>query len=372
MSTPVIKVASPADIPSAAERGAKALREGKLVALATETVYGLAAAADKPNALERLREIKGRPNRPFTVHLPDPAAVSRYVRPIPPAAGRLIRRAWPGAITLLLETSGRLADDDLDRAGLHDVLCAADVIGLRCPDEATTSATLSAVPSPVVAASANLAGGPSPRTAGDVLASLDGKIDLVIDSGPAKVGADSTIVRFGPEGWEVVRTGPWDEGMIRKAVRRRIVFVCTGNTCRSPMAGGLAKMILADMHGCRVGQLRDHGVEVITAGVSAGRGAPATPEAVEAARALGADIARHRSRPLSRELTRSADMIFCMTEHHVADVLRAYGSVPGEKVKRLDIDGDIPDPIGGGAEIYNRTAQRIVKAVQERMSKEML
>ena len=371
MPTHVIKVSSPADIPSAAERGAAALRAGKLVALATETVYGLAAAADKPHAVERLRAIKGRPNRPFTVHVPGPEAVSRYVCPVPPTASRLISAAWPGPITLLLETSGRLAEDRLARAGLHDVLCAANVIGLRCPAEPTASATLAAVESPVVAASANLAGGPSPTTAQDVLAALDGKIDLVIDSGPTSLGTDSTIVRIGPDGCEVVRTGPWDLKMIRKAIRRKIVFVCTGNTCRSPMAGGLAKMILAEMHACRVGQLRDHGVEVATAGVFAGPGAAATGEAVEAARALGADIARHRSRALSAELADSADMMFCMTERHVSDVRHAYPSVAAEKVKRLDTGGDIPDPIGGGAEIYRRTAQCIVKAVRERMSKEM-
>ena len=368
MSTRVIKVAGAKEIPSAARRGAKAIRAGKLVAFATETVYGLAAAADRPEAMERLREIKDRPNRPFTVHLPAPAAVARYVHPSPPEACRLISRAWPGPVTLLLETGGKLAEDGLDRAGLHDVLCSGGVIGLRCPDEPTAAATLSAVSAPVVAASANLAGGPSPRTAADVLAALDGRIDLVIDSGPARLGADSTIVRFGPGGWEIVRSGPWDEQAVRKAIRRRIVFVCTGNTCRSPMAGGLAKRILAEMHGCRVGELRSRGIEVSTAGVFSGAGARATPQAVQAAKALGADISRHRSKPVSDELIGSADVVFCMTQGHVTQVRHAVPSAAG-KVKRLDSRRDISDPIGGGLEIYLQTARQIADAVRERLSK---
>lgn len=370
MSTRVIHVASPAEVAPAARRGAKALKAGKLVAFATETVYGLGAAADRPKAVKRLREIKSRPERPFTVHLPDPAAVGRYVRAVPPEARRLISRAWPGPITLLLETGGRLAEDQLDTAALHDVLCSRSVIGLRCPDEPTAAAMLSAVAAPVVAASANLAGGPSPRTAQDVLGTLDGQIDLVIDSGATPLGADSTIVQFAPGGWEVLRTGPWDEKMVRNAIGRKIVFVCTASTCRSPMAAGLARMILGEMHGCEVAELPGRGIEVAAAGVFGSGGARANPHAVQAARALGADITAHRSGPLTKDLTDSADVIFCMTEHHVDQVRRAVPSAAG-KIKRLDSSGDIPDPIGGGLEIYSRTAQRIADALRKNLSKEI-
>jgi len=370
MDTRVIKVSSPDDVARAAAKGARALRAGKLVAFATETVYGLAAAADNADALERLREIKARPARPFTVHVGSAEAVERYVRPVPSKARRLIARAWPGPVTLLLPTGGDLADKTLQKSGLHSVLCSENVIGLRCPDEPVARAMLGRVSSPVVAPSANLAGGPSPQTAAEVLAALDGRIDLVIDSGPARLGTDSTIVKFGESNWQIVRAGPWDEKDVRRAVKRTFAFVCTGNTCRSPMAAGLAKVILAEMHGCRVGELRSRGIHVVSGGVCACDGARAAPDAVQAAKALGADIARHRSRALDAETVDSADAIFCMTEHHAAQVRRAVPDA-AEKIKRLDMRGDIPDPIGGGQEVYRRTAERIVAALRESLDKEL-
>ena len=370
MNTHVIKVRSADDVAAAARRGAEALGAGKLVAFATETVYGLAAAADSAEAMERLRDIKARPSRPFTVHVGEAGAVGRYVAAIPSEARRLMARAWPGPVTLLLSTAGTLAESALQKQGLYPVLCSEGFIGLRCPDEPVAVAMLGAVASPVVAPSANLAGGDSPRTGEEVLAALDGQIELLIDSGPTRLGVDSTIVKFDGTDWQIVRAGPWDQRAVRGAVKRTFVFVCTGNTCRSPMAAGLAKMLLAEMHDCRPGELRSRGIEVVSAGVCAHNGGRATPEAVQAAKALGADIARHRSRVLDAETVESADAVFCMTAGHAAAARRTAPSA-ADKIKSLDSDGDIPDPIGGGLEIYRLTAERIVAALRKCLQKEL-
>jgi len=370
MDTRVITIDSPDHVGPAARKGAAALRAGKLVAFATETVYGLAAVADNAEAMERLRELKARPKRPFTVHVSGAEAVKRYVSPIPSEARRLIARAWPGPVTLLLPTGGELAEAALQEGGLHSLLCSENIIGLRCPDEPVALAMLGQVTSPVVAPSANLAGEPSPRTAREVLASLDGQIDLVLDSGPTQLGADSTIVKFDQANWRIVRAGPWDEKDVRRAIKRTFAFVCTGNTCRSPMAAGLAKVMLAQMHDCRVGELRSRGINVVSAGVSAYDGARATTEAVHAAKVLGADIARHRSRALDMETVDQADTIFCMTQHHADHIRRAVPEL-AEKIKRLDLRADIPDPIGGGLEVYRHTAERIVAALRDSLDKEL-
>jgi len=371
MSTRVIHARSKADTAAAAARGARALRAGKLVGFATETVYGVAAAATKPKAMERLRELKSRPKRPFSVHVGRPEDVKRYVGSLPADAQRLIDRVWPGPLTLLLRTGGRLADESLQAAGMHEVLCSDETIGLRCPEGELCRAMLCGVKAPVVAPSANPAGKRSPREAKEVLAYLDGRIDLLIDTGVTKYGRDSTIVKFDADGWKIVRRGVLDARTIRRILKRTILFVCTGNTCRSPMAAGLARKILAERLGIPVARLPDKNVEVVSAGVWAADGQHATPEAVRAARNLGADIAKHRSRKLTIELINDADLIFCMTDYHVAEVRRLSDS-SDRKIRRLDYEADIPDPIGGGADVYRKTAERIERAVITGLDREAL
>ena len=347
-STEVIKVTEPSQVQAAADAAAGALRAGKLVGFPTETVYGIAAVASNAETMQRLRDLKDRPKHPFSVHLGRPEEVGRYVAKMPPAAGRLIQNIWPGPVTLLMEAGGPLADESL---------CSDGVIGLRCPDDAVAAAMLSAVDEAVVAPSANLAGEPSPRSADDVLASLDGRIDLLIDHGPTPCGADSTIVRFSGLRWDVVRSSAVSDDDLRKAMRFRAVFVCTGNTCRSPMAAGLARHLAAERIGCSVDDLEGQGVEIISAGVFAAADNPATPEAQQAAARLGADLSSHRSRKLSTKLIKSADMILCMTQSHVDSVCRMQASAVGKT--RLLGGEDVPDPIGGGIDVYDLTADRL-------------
>ncbi len=356
-STRMIQARCAVEIASAAREAAQALRAGQLVGFATETVYGIAAIASQATAMERLREIKNRPSRPFSVHLGRPQDVERYVADIPTDARRLIRKAWPGPVTVVLPVGGRLADSDLQKAGLYDVLCRDDLIGLRCPHEPLAEAMLSAVSEPVVAPSANPAGAPSPRNADDVRQSMNGQIDLLIDSGPCRYGKDSTIVSFASGQWALVREGVLGERSIRKLLHRTYLFVCTGNTCRSPMAAGLGAKLLAEKLGCAVSQLADRGVRTLSAGVFASGGAHATPEAIQAAGRLGVDISAHRSRKLTKELIHSADVVFCMTRLHLVETLRLAGSASADI--RMLCDEDLPDPIGRGVGVYEQTARRI-------------
>ena len=356
---------------AAAAAGAEALRAGKLVGFPTETVYGIAVDASNAAALQRLRDLKDRPARPFSVHLGRPEQLSWYVRQVPDEARRLIERAWPGPVTLVLAVEGGLARDDWNTPQLAEALCYEGFIGLRCPSAPASIAMLSQVDAPVVAPSANLAGQPSPRSGRDVIDALDGRIDLLLDAGPTELGTDSTIVRITPGDIQVLREGAVSPRAIRGLIRRRILFVCTGNTCRSPMAAGLARKRLAERLGVRTSQLGDRLIEVISAGAFAADGAPATEEAVRAAAALGASIGRHRSRRLTAELIRSCDVVFCMTQGHVDQVLRlAPGQ--GDKIHLLDGDRDIADPIGGGGDVYLTTASQIDRALRTRMDEGQL
>ena len=148
------------------------------------------------------------------------------------------------------------------------------------------------------------------------------------------------------------------------ALRRTILFVCTGNTCRSPMAESIAQALLA-------ARKTEDGTEVVvgSAGVMAGRGMPATPEAADAAAAHGGDLSQHRSRGLTPDLVAEAEVVFAMTASH-ADAVRAMLGRSGasdEKIRLLDADSDIPDPIGGPPAVYRDTADRIRAAIETRI-----
>ena len=369
VSTPIITHSNDAEAARAAGKGAEAIRAGKLVGFHTETVYGVAALATDPGAMERLRRLKSRPKRPFSVHLGAAGEVRRYVADPPARARRLICRAWPGPVTVVLPTGGRLAERTLQQSGLHAMLCADDMIGLRCPDSPVAQAMLTDVGRPVVAASANAAGRPPPRTAEEVIAEMDGRIDLLIDSGPTRYGKDSTIVRFGRTEWQVVREGVCDARMIGELLRETWLFVCTGNTCRSPMARGLAGKMLAERLACKLGELICKGFELVSAGAFAADGGRASPEAVQASAELGVDISAHRSQRITSELIKSADMVFCMSDMHVSEVLRLVASA--DKVRLLDRQAQIPDPIGGGVEACRRSARQIQRALKEYFDEEL-
>jgi protein-tyrosine phosphatase len=355
--TRVIRIPDDATIDEAARTAADACRDGKLVAFPTETVYGIAALATNDETMGRLRDLKDRPTRPFSVHVGSADQALGLVPGMCSEGRRLVRKCWPGPVTIVTEVDGPLPHPAGGR-DLAEVLCSDGWIGLRCPDEPVAVAMLERIPEPVVAPSANLAGEPSPRSGREVLAGLDGRIDLLLDHGQTRCGVDSTIVRVAPGRLEMLREGAVGADEVRRCVMRRIVFVCTGNTCRSPMAEGLARKLLAQRLGCRVGELSSRFYEVVSAGVQAGAGQPATPEAVTAARQFGADIAAHRSQPLTGELIQRADMVLCMTGRHLQEA-RRLAPEEADKIRLLSEQGEVADPIGAGPDVYLETAGQL-------------
>ncbi len=172
--------------PDAAARAAAILRAGGLVAIPTETVYGLGANGLDEAAVARIFEAKGRPqDNPLILHIAEPARLTDICRDIPGAAWELARRFWPGPLTMVLPCR-----DTVPRrttAGL-------DTVAVRCPRTAVTREIIRLAGVPVAAPSANLSGKPSTTTAEHVLHDLDGKIEAVVDDGPCQVGVESTIV----------------------------------------------------------------------------------------------------------------------------------------------------------------------------------
>ena len=187
-------------------RAAQILRDGGLVAVPTETVYGLAARADSDEAVARIYEAKGRPSfNPLIVHVSSIAQAERIAH-VDAVARRLMEAHWPGPLTLVLVRR--------EGAGLAPAVTAGlDTIALRMPDHPAMKALLEELGAPLAAPSANRSGFISPTTPQHVLASLEGRIDAVLDGGACPAGVESTIVAVRQGGEiEVLRPGPLDFG----------------------------------------------------------------------------------------------------------------------------------------------------------------
>ena len=165
---------------------ARILKDGGLVAVPTETVFGLAARADDDAAIRRIFEAKGRPqDNPLIVHIADEDQLASLCTAIPEYARRLAAAWWPGPLTLVLPASDLVS---------RTVTAGLDTVGIRIPDHPGTRDILRQVGLPVAAPSANRSGRPSPTTWEAVREDLDGRIDAVFKSGPTRVGLESTVV----------------------------------------------------------------------------------------------------------------------------------------------------------------------------------
>ena len=185
----------------------KQLRGGGLVAVPTETVYGLSARADSAEAVAAIYRAKGRPDfNPLIVHVPDLAA-AEAVAAFDDRARALAAAFWPGALTLVLPLKAGARIAPAVTAGLP-------TIALRCPAHPAMRAVLQDSGLPLAAPSANRSGGVSPTTAKHVARSLGDAIELVLDGGACTAGIESTIVALRDSGWQVLRPGPITEAQI--------------------------------------------------------------------------------------------------------------------------------------------------------------
>lgn len=181
------------------EQAAALLRAGRLVALPTETVYGLAADATQERAVQANYDAKGRPEtKPLNVLVDGMAMVETVCRDIPADAYQLADAFWPGPLTMILW--GNSALPSIVPAG-------GGTQGVRCPDHPDTLAVIKALGRPLACPSANLSGQPSPKSADDVLAQLGGNIDAVLDGGPCSVGVESTILDLTATPYRILRQG---------------------------------------------------------------------------------------------------------------------------------------------------------------------
>jgi protein-tyrosine phosphatase len=200
-----------------------------------------------------------------------------------------------------------------------------------------------------------------------VVSALGEQVDLVLDDGRSRFGQASSVVKVDDRGFEVLRSGVVSEQTLRRLSNLFILFVCTGNTCRSPMAEAMCRKLLADRLGCRADELEERGVLVMSAGLSAYLGGRPAAEAVEVMQSIGADLTQHESQPLTAQLVRHADIIWTMTRSHRQAILAQWpGAASRCELLCLDMR-DVPDPIGGPIELYQRCAEQIKAELEGRL-----
>ncbi len=349
-------------------RAVQVLAEGGVAAFPTETVYGLAASALDESAVGRLLATKQRAaGHPLALAIRSVEEARDYAPDMSPLALRLARRGWPGPITLVVDCSH---SESLVRrlpTKVRQSVSPEKTVGFRVPGHAAILDVLHMLAGPLVLSSANRSGEPDATDAQQVLDAVGPNVDLVLDDGPCRFGQPSSVVRVMGDKLEILREGVVPEKTLQRLASMMILLVCTGNTCRSPMAEVLCRHLLAKRLNVGMEELEDQGIIVMSAGIAGMMGGKASAEAAEAMKEYRLDLSGHETQPLTEPLVRNADLIYTMTRSHREAIMAEWPDA-AERTFQLRIDGgDITDPIGGSLERYRECAAQIYRHLEARL-----
>jgi protein-tyrosine phosphatase len=274
---------------------------------------------------------------------------------VPPAARRLMFRAWPAPLVVAVAGTPDWPSDW--PAAVREKLTAAGPVRFRYPEHPLFEEIVPALELPALVVDTFL---PTAEAALDL---VDDPEAVAVSAGERAAGGRPTVVTAGQTGYAITEPGVFPAAEVEKLAARIVLFVCTGNTCRSPLAEALARKLLAGRLGCREDELPRRGLWVLSAGVAAGYDSPASEESVAVAAEFGADLAGHRSRPVNPQLLAAADEVVAMTRAHAHALLTRYHGA-GPQPRLLCAETDLDDPIGAGLDVYRQCARTILTQLE--------
>lgn len=212
---------------------AELLNKGEIVAIPTETVYGIAANALNGEAVKKIFTAKGRPqDNPLIVHIDKMEMLEGLVSKVPESAQKLAKAFWPGPLTIIMPRGERVADE---------VCAGLDTVAIRMPSDPVARAVIAASGLPLAAPSANLSGSPSPTTAHYVWNDMNGRLPLILDGGDCKVGVESTVITVASDVPVLLRPGYITKEQMEQVLEKPVVLsgaildkLKEGETARSP------------------------------------------------------------------------------------------------------------------------------------------
>jgi tRNA threonylcarbamoyl adenosine modification protein (Sua5/YciO/YrdC/YwlC family) len=334
----------------------RVLRDGGIVAFPTDTVYGMGCDAYAERAIDRIYAMKRRnKDKPLVMFLAEKNSIRSYVRKPGKSAQRLCDHFFPGALTLIFRARKSAPPALISRNGS---------ISIRIPDYQFIRKVIRQLDRPLATTSANSTGQDAP---------LDHRavqlpVDLVIEDDAVIGERASAVLDASVFPFVLRRKGSVSMYAIERIISSKVrldpgvafdvLFVCTGNSCRSPMAEGMLR------HKVRERGLRN--ISVSSCGLHAGAGYPATENALRAMRLRGYEIKAHRSRPAAECDMGESDLILCMERFQRDEIVKGFPGVEGRTFVLAEYcgrSGDIPDPIGGDLTLYRSVASVIERCI---------